>query len=217
MTGLLTLFSLFLIATLVAQCLSAQPHEPVKVSVFYEALCPDSIDFIVEQLWPTYKKLSQIIQIDLVPHGKARTRQLNEGGWAFSCQHGVNECYGNLVQTCAIELLNNTDLSFPFVYCAMSSPHPHTVGPECADKLKLEYDPISKCVNSEQGKKWQRQMAQKTEEQNLLYDFVPRIVINQEYSAQNQNKALYDFKGLVCKAYRGPKPEVCRETEDDDL
>ncbi|XP_013773428.1 GILT-like protein 1 [Limulus polyphemus] len=217
MMGLLTLLSRFLMATLVAQYVGAKTYEPVMVSVYYEALCPDSIDFVLEQLWPTYKKIPKIIQLDLVPHGKARTRMLNDGTWFFSCQHGENECYGNLVQTCAIQLLNNTDQSLSFIHCAMSSPHPNSAGPKCADKLKLAYEPISKCVNSEQGNKWQHKMAEKTDKQKLLHDFVPRIVINGEYSRKNQNKALYDFTGLVCKTYRGPKPEECHETKDDDL
>lgn len=57
------------------------PHHPVQnlsfdlqlpVSVFYEALCPDSIKFFKEQLLPTYKALGKYINLNFVPFGKAR-------------------------------------------------------------------------------------------------------------------------------------------------
>lgn len=44
----------------------------LPVSVFYEALCPDSIKFFKEQLVPTYKALGKYINLNFVPFGKAR-------------------------------------------------------------------------------------------------------------------------------------------------
>lgn len=39
--------------------------------VFYEALCPDSKHFIMKQLVPAYEKAAPIMDIVLVPYGKA--------------------------------------------------------------------------------------------------------------------------------------------------
>jgi len=44
----------------------------LPLSVFYEALCPDSIKFFKEQLVPTYKVLGKYINLNFVPFGKAR-------------------------------------------------------------------------------------------------------------------------------------------------
>lgn len=44
----------------------------VKVSVYYEALCSDSRFFILKQLIPAYETVPSIIQLDLVPYGKAK-------------------------------------------------------------------------------------------------------------------------------------------------
>lgn len=41
------------------------------VTVYYEALCSDSRNFILKQLVPTFEKLSDFIDVDLVPYGKA--------------------------------------------------------------------------------------------------------------------------------------------------
>ena len=48
----------------------------VKLSVFYESLCGDSIRFITNQLYPTWKHFAddQTLQLDLVPFGKADVR-----------------------------------------------------------------------------------------------------------------------------------------------
>lgn len=46
--------------------------EKVKISVYYEALCPDSKFFIKYQLLPVYEEFPDNIILDLVPYGKAQ-------------------------------------------------------------------------------------------------------------------------------------------------
>lgn len=45
--------------------------EKVKVTVYYEALCPDSKFFMTYQLVPVFEKLKDSLLLDLVPYGKA--------------------------------------------------------------------------------------------------------------------------------------------------
>lgn len=44
---------------------------PVLVMVFYEALCPDSKNFIIKQLHSAYVRAPSLIDIQFVPYGKA--------------------------------------------------------------------------------------------------------------------------------------------------
>ena len=44
---------------------------PVQIQVYYETLCPDSIRFVAEQLYPTYQKLGQYLNIEFIPYGFA--------------------------------------------------------------------------------------------------------------------------------------------------
>lgn len=50
---------------------------PIIVTVFYEALCPDSRSFFTKQLLPTFEKIPHLIQINLVPYGKAKVSSLD--------------------------------------------------------------------------------------------------------------------------------------------
>ena len=45
---------------------------PVQVQVYYETLCPYSIDFINQQLYPTYQNLGQYLDIEFIPYGNAQ-------------------------------------------------------------------------------------------------------------------------------------------------
>ena len=54
----------------VTSSFSFQPKK-VNVTVFYEVLCPDSRHFILRQLFPTWKKVPELMEIDYRPFGKA--------------------------------------------------------------------------------------------------------------------------------------------------
>ena len=40
--------------------------------VYYEAFCPDSKDFIADQLWPAYQRMPDTLHVELLPYGKAK-------------------------------------------------------------------------------------------------------------------------------------------------
>lgn len=43
----------------------------INVNVYYEALCSDSMRWIINQLVPSYPELKRHVHITLVPYGKA--------------------------------------------------------------------------------------------------------------------------------------------------
>lgn len=57
-------------------------NKQVKVDVYYESLCPDSIGFIAEQLKPIYKELKNHLDVTFVPFGKSSVSL-----FAFKKQH----------------------------------------------------------------------------------------------------------------------------------
>lgn len=46
-------------------------QDKVKVRVYYEALCPDSKIFFKKHLLPVTLKLSDFLDVHLIPYGKA--------------------------------------------------------------------------------------------------------------------------------------------------
>jgi GTP cyclohydrolase FolE2 len=50
-------------------------HHRVNVAVYYESLCPDSIKFFTQQLYPSLQgNLSKYVNLTLLPYGKSTVR-----------------------------------------------------------------------------------------------------------------------------------------------
>ena len=58
---------------LLAQTVKAETK--VKVDVYYETLCPDSIGFLIRQLIPSYDTMKEMMQLNLIPFGKAEVSE----------------------------------------------------------------------------------------------------------------------------------------------
>ena len=44
--------------------------------------------------------------IEIIPYGNAKeVYDSTLGKYTFTCQHGDNECYGNLIMTCSLNIL----------------------------------------------------------------------------------------------------------------
>ena len=66
----------------------------------------------------------------------------SEEGYEFECQHGPDECYGNLVQACTIAHAPDYDATVRLIVCMMSAPRPNEAGPDCFQEQGLDYQPI---------------------------------------------------------------------------
>lgn len=56
--------------SLMANSVKDMIHLPV--GVYYEALCPDSRNFILQHLVPSFNKAPNSFDIEFVPYGKAK-------------------------------------------------------------------------------------------------------------------------------------------------
>ena len=184
--------------------------EPVKIELYYEALCPDCQVFMRDQLFPTFQKLydTGIFDIVLYPYGNANEREIGDDKWVFECQHGEQECQMNLVETCALHLLSHPRQFMPYIHCVENKPSLENAQ-KCAEDLDIEWAPISSCYNGSEGNFLEHQMAQKTDALQPKHTYVPWLVIDGVHTEKMQEQAQNNLAGFICKQYKGEKPEEC--------
>merc|ERR1711937_359718 len=178
----------------------------VKITVYYESLCPDSMRFVNDQLYPTWMKFKEEVNISFKPFGKANFSE-NDQSWDFTCQHGSNECWGNKIQACALDKVTDTEKIIPLINCLMMQTIP--LGPEaatvnCVLELNLPTPTPNELLDCSKG----------DERSSLLHDigvethalqppltFVPWILFNDEFIKEDWELALDDLVKVLCDKY----------------
>ena len=76
------------------------------VAAYVESQCPYSIAYIQEMVKPTLsvKGIEQILELQFTYYGNEQYTE-DEGVYTFTCQHGPIECWGNLLNNCALNLI----------------------------------------------------------------------------------------------------------------
>ncbi|XP_022219208.2 gamma-interferon-inducible lysosomal thiol reductase-like [Drosophila obscura] len=183
------LFLLLVWQVLPPGCVWAQKR--LNMTVLYESLCMDSVDYLTSFL-PIFKELNGYINLNLVPYGKA-----SEGG--KFCQHGPRECKGNSIQDCALHTSMSQLEKLIYVTCQMTN-----------DKFVTEID--TNCINSSDTKQsitecmgkygnrkiYQRQSGRITS----MYEFsqIPAIIYNDRFNESLQDEATEEVKKSICIA-----------------
>ncbi|XP_041059644.1 gamma-interferon-inducible lysosomal thiol reductase-like [Carcharodon carcharias] len=188
--------------------------DPVVISLYYESLCGACRSFLVFQLYPTWLMLNDIMNITLIPYGNAMEK--NESGkWIFSCQHGEQECTGNMIETCLMQSLQDPRRYFPVIFCMESAENVVAAAPLC---LKV-YEPqvpwadIENCVTGNLGNKLMHQNAELTKALNPPHEYVPWILVNGKHTEDLEDEAVNSLFNLVCSMYSGVKPKTCAKAE----
>jgi len=178
----------------------------VNVTVFYEVLCPDSRSFILRQLYPTWEKVPEIMDLNYRPFGKAHfTKHGKE--YSFSCQHGPLECQGNILHNCAIKYVQQP---LPYIKCMMENMmEPFKIGKQCAEMLDINWDVIEKCANGAEGQELLAKVGSESLGVKHKLSFIPTIAINGNFG--DQETRLKNFLSSVCRSYNGPRPDNCIE------
>ncbi|XP_011417890.4 gamma-interferon-inducible lysosomal thiol reductase [Magallana gigas] len=188
--------------------------DKVRFALYYESMCPGCRDFFRTQLTKTFTALKDIMDLTLVPYGNAWEKKESSGRWNFTCQHGEDECVGNLIETCAIHLLKNISVYFPFISCIEHDEFgtPQFSAKKCAKQQGIDIQPIMDCSTSSLGNSLLHQMALKTEALNPPHEYVPWVTLNGVHTEDIQKKAEGDLTALVCDTYKGSsKPAACNK------
>lgn len=208
---------IFVVVSLWVSSSTAQETKPVNITLYFESLCGGCQWFIKHQLYPAFQSIGSIMNINLVPYGNA-DEKLKDGKWVFTCQHGKEECIGNLIETCAIHFYPNVTDFFPFIHCIETSGKiPRKAAPSCAQKFDLDYSEIESCASGDLGNKLEHEMALKTDALVPDHTYVPWITLEGVHTEKIQNEAENNLVRLICKTYKGSKkPEACQEGQGNN-
>ena len=155
------------------------------------------------------------MNLEIVPYGNAREQHVGNKLQFTSLSTSESEqCYGNLIETCAIHYHQNTSVYFPFIHCieleVSKQLTPRQSAPACAEKLGLDYSQIKSCADGPLGNSLEHKMALKTGALQPPHAYVPWVTLNGVHTKQIQSDADLDLEGLICKTYQGsPKPAAC--------
>ncbi|KAJ2947819.1 hypothetical protein O0L34_g9607 [Tuta absoluta] len=187
---------------------NAKPNQ-VKVTVFYETLCPASVNYLTKTLRPTVEMLGQRLDVHLVPYGFTEIRRMNRR-FQTQCQHGPPECHGNRLHACAIDVIGNSTLSAIFNACLMEyTQYREGIGHDfatalttCSSLHNVPSNDISQCMSSERGNFLQKLYGDETCGLPLLA-YVPYVLINGAEDTSSEDLATVLCRKLI------PPPSVC--------
>jgi len=185
---------------------------PVLVSVYYEALCPDSKGFIIKQLLPVYQKIPNLIELEFFPYGKASTLVQPDGSLKFRCQHGETECEANIIHCCSIEAIHDAETRLNMVACMIKdNANPTSAFERCSRQYTIDVETIQKCYSSLHGKELLKLSGEATDALRPKVSFIPTITLDGDF--RRQATVLRDLMGEICKVLEsgGMRPKACED------
>ncbi|KAL1427714.1 hypothetical protein MTO96_017150 [Rhipicephalus appendiculatus] len=189
---------------------SASDEKAVNITLYYEGLCPGCHLFILDQLHPTYAKLQDYLNVDILPFGNARMHVVN-GTVTFDCQHGPDECYINEVQTCAVKYVHPTRKLLDFVACMLSHNKPTEAGKPCAEKAGTDWGVLDKCSTGPEGTQLLYEMGKRTRDHKPRIEYVPWIEVNGAHNLTIQEQAQGQLFHFTCELLEPEAPKICEK------
>lgn len=71
--------------------------EKVKMTFHYSSMDAQSADYVVNTLYPSYRGLEEIVDLDIVPFGLTDIIKNDNGQYTLRCPNGPDECTGNII------------------------------------------------------------------------------------------------------------------------
>jgi interferon gamma-inducible protein 30 len=215
----------------------ANVSDTAKVEIYYETQCPACLELLNVSLRQAFedKNLSMRTEYNLYPFGNAlmlaysdvsegyhfwhdnttvggvRSIGSTVGKSIFVCQHDEQECLGNMIQACAIEVLGTASKYVPFTLCMAS--YGFDAGIElssyaCGEKLGVDMDAVRECTLSRTGNILETKIG-KMSDAIPNRDHTPFVMIN---GVHFPNADDGDLIASICASVTDPKPSLCSES-----
>jgi len=184
----------------------------LTVELYSEALCPDCYNFEIgawDTVWNSPGFQGILTSYEQIPYGNAK----NASG-RVTCQHGVNECKGNMQQACIIKYHPKTADHLPILVCQVRAypqggPAVLAAAQTCVEAAGFDFAPIAKCYGDgagDEGVALIEANAARTGALQPPHTSVPWVVINGkpvDLNCQGDPVCLNaNFMKYVCDAYK---------------
>merc|ERR1711997_496910 len=177
----------------------------LKLTLYYESLCPDCKIFVNDQLYPTAQTLGQHFDVEFKPFGFADWTEKDGGGYEFTCQHGPPECQGNLYQACLHNLPGSDQNDYiEIMHCIEGSDHPEDATESCMAKCNIispSYEEVDECHKSIEGEEILHEIGVETKSLIPEVRMVPWVIFNGEWRIEWQIQAINNLQKLLCDVF----------------
>lgn len=197
----------------------------VRVEIFYEALCPFCerlFNASFRKIWED-AEFRERVDLTLLPFGNARVtgRRRLEAGYLFwhpdasnptvRCQHGEQECLGNEIQSCAIDLIGTREAASLVLCMAGQNVQGYGIEKasyECMEELHIDRDKVKQCLGSRRSSRMTIRHGRRSTRRSLKRKYVPWVMMNGRHEELDEE---HDLVRPLCAAMRSPKPALCSQ------
>ncbi|XP_074603379.1 gamma-interferon-inducible lysosomal thiol reductase-like [Brevipalpus obovatus] len=184
-----------------------------QFDLYYESKCPFCENLVGDQFDITRDLLKEITNITLVPFGNASYKKEN-GTYVFKCQHGPDECFGNMIHACVLKSFSY-DKALDAIICLEQEDDPRKGLKFCSKKLKFDYQSIFNCANSDEGSEYLKEYADRTIALQPKHEYVPWAVINGVHDGSFDDEMVDDLRSALCNRCQDPKPQGCSQAKSN--
>jgi len=214
--------TLLILVLLSVSSISAE-EQKLKMVLHIEGLCPDSVNTVVESYGAAIEKgLLEMADVTFNIAGNASYKRASSGKvlYNYECQHGIEECYLNMLELCMIKNLNNSRKALETVVCMYNQTHTEgSLIPIAFEKCTMYYDweldqkkTALECSVNGEGQAMMLEAIDNTPK----HDFIPWTVVDgKTLTVDDRTLINVNVFQYACNNFMGEKPETCNEGGND--
>lgn len=171
----------------------------IKLTMGVASGCSNAMNFIRNQLEPTYAIFYEYMDVEFVSWG--RTVKNPDG--SMTCQFGPNDCWANRLQRCVQNFLkNDTMAKMRYMVCEFTAPFPSFAGQsfDCARAAGISNQDLEFCVNNPQLDTLDEEAQSKAAEPMRVINWVPFVLFNDVIDVQAHSAAHVNLYSMICQA-----------------
>jgi len=207
----MTMEKTLLIFSCLALFSSGNEVENVEASmtIYYETLCPDSLRFIALQVSKAYSQFTRDLHVTFKPFGIASFSD-EAGSWVFDCQHGPQECYGNMMHACLTNMVSEEEGLTPLIICVITYGSTDILAVDTCLSSSTTSDvtslQVEECMMNE-GATLLHDIGVETKDLDPPLYGVPWTLFNGEFNEEDFLNSDSDLIGVLCSKYLVGHPQ----------